>query len=191
MTIPRSCAKQSQVFLNKAMNSMSEPMQRPWWKEPMVWLVAGLPSIAVIASIATYFIAAHQPDTLVNAGYQKVGMAPGKDTSREDRAAMLSVTGNLEIANGEARLKLSGRFSSMPDTLELLLIHPTHADQDIRLKMKSRGYGEYASLVPESSAGKRQWILESHDQAWRLAGELTLPLDGSIKLSSSAFHNPP
>ncbi len=157
----------------------------------MVWLIAGLPGVAVIASIATYFIAADQPDTLVNAGYQKVGMAPGKDTSREARAAALAVAGDLEIVNGEARLHLSGRLASMPSDLELLLIHPTQVDQDIRLRLHGRGDGEYRSSVAEINAGKRQWILESHDQAWRLAGELTLPLEGVIKLSSAAFHNPP
>ena len=170
---------------------MNEPLQRPWWKEPMVWLVAGLPAIAVVASFMTYFIAADKPDTLVNAGYHKEGMAPGKDTSREERAAALSIAAELAMVDGVARLKLSGRLEAMPASLELLLLHPTQSDQDMRIQLQGLGQGEYSGVMPESSQGKRQWVLEPSDHAWRLVGELTLPLAGSVKLSSDSFHNHP
>lgn len=161
---------------------LNKSMQRVWWKEPMIWLVAGLPAIAVVASIATYFIAADKPDPLVNAGYHKEGMAPGKDTSREERAVALAIVGELAIQQGEARLTLRGRLDAMPASLELLLLHPTLADQDVRLQLKDQGRGVYAAPMPESGAGKRQWILEPNDQSWRLGGELTLPLLGSTRL---------
>jgi len=170
---------------------MKDLLQRPWWKEPMVWLVAGLPAIAVVASFTTYFIAADKPDPLVNAGYHKEGMAPGKDTSREERAAALSIGGELAISHGVARLNLSGRLDTMPASLELLLLHPTQSDQDSLIQLHSLGQGEYAGAMPESSQGKRQWVLEPKDSTWRLAGELTLPLAGSLKLTSNSFHNHP
>lgn len=157
----------------------------------MIWLVAGLPAIAVVASFTTYFIAADKPDPLVNAGYHKEGMAPGKDTSREERAAALSIVGELSVVNGATRLKLSGRLDAMPASLELLLLHPTHSDQDVRILLQALGQGEYSGVMLETSPGKRQWILEPDDRAWRLAGELTLPLAGSTKLSNESFNNHP
>lgn len=170
---------------------MKEPLQRVWWKEPMIWLIAGLPAIAVVASFATYFIAADKPDALVNAGYHKEGMAPGKDTTREERAAALSIMGELAMVNGVARLKLSGRLDAMPASLELLLLHPTQSGQDVRVQLQGLGRAEYVGAVPESSRGKRRWVLEPDDHAWRLAGEFTLPLAGAIKLGSDSFHNRP
>ncbi len=157
----------------------------------MVWLIAGLPMIAVVASFTTYFIAADKPDTLVNAGYHKEGMAPGKDTSREERAASLGVMGDMVIANGLVRINLSGRLDAMPPSLELQLLHPTQADQDQHIQLRSVGQGGYSGVMPVNNQGKRQWILEPHDGAWRLAGELTLPLAGAIKMGSNSFHNHP
>lgn len=48
--------------------------KRPWWKEPMVWLVAGLPLSAVIAGLTTVWIAANNADTPLTDQYRKEGM---------------------------------------------------------------------------------------------------------------------
>ncbi len=157
----------------------------------MVWLVAGLPAAAVLASFATYFIAADKPDSLVNAGYQKVGMAPDKDTSREERAAALAVVADLVMVDGVAGVKLTGRLDAMPASLQLLLLHPTQTSQDIRIHLQAVGAGEYTGVVPVGGAGKRQWVLEPNDNAWRLSGELTLPIASAVKLSSESSRNHP
>ena len=189
--MPRSFVKLNPVSLSKVINVIEDTLQRPWWKEPMLWLVAGLPAIVVVASFITYFIAANNPDPLVNAGYQKVGMAPGKDMSRERRALSLQIGGELVMLDGTANLKLSGRLDTMPAQLELLLLHPTHADQDVRVQLREIGNGEYVGSMPMMLQGNWQWILEPIDGAWRLAGGLTLPLDGGLKLGSKEFNNHP
>lgn len=162
-----------------------------WWQEPMVWLVAGLPAAAVIASFTTLYIAVNDPNPMVNAGYQKEGMAPIKDTSKEAFAVANSITGQLVISNTEAQIVLSGRLPSVPASLELLLLHPSHDDQDMRIQLHNRGQGVYSALLPEGKAGKRQWILEPDDQSWRLAGELTLPLTGGLRLANDSLITPP
>lgn len=157
----------------------------------MVWLVAGLPAVAVIASFTTYFIAAKDPDPLVNAGYHKEGMAPVKDSAKEALAAANSITGQLVLTNTEAKIVLSGRLPSIPASLELLLLHPSHADQDMRIQLHSRGQGIYSAFTPEVKPGKRHWVLEPDDRSWRLAGELTLPLTGGFKLANELLITPP
>ena len=171
---------------------MTLPVQRSWWKEPMVWLVAGLPVLAVIASFATYFIAANNTDTLVNAGYMKEGLAPIKDTAKEARAESLAIEANLELASGQARINLTGRFENLPDSLVLLLIHPTDDGQDTRIVLTSAAPGQYvAPMLVEGHAGKRQWIIEPVNQDWRMTGELSLPLNGTLKLGKDSLLNPP
>lgn len=170
---------------------MNESLQRPWWKEPMIWLVAGLPLVAVVASFASYFIAADKPDTLVDAGYHKEGMAPGKDTSREQRAAALAIAGELEMGNAISKLKLAGKLAVMPTSIQLHLIHPTQSAQDIHIQLQGNGQGEYSGSVPNIDHGKRQWVIEPNDKDWRLSGELTLPLAEAVKFDSKSFRNHP
>lgn len=38
---------------------------RPWWREPMVWLVIGGPAVVVVAAIATGIVAWRGADPLV------------------------------------------------------------------------------------------------------------------------------
>jgi len=170
---------------------IEDHIKRAWWKEPMIWLVAGLPATAVVASFITYFIAANNQDPLVNAGYQKVGLAPGQDTSRQQLAASLGIEGELVVIEGRANLRLSGRLDQMPSHLELLLLHPTQSSHDVRIQLQASGQGDYVGAMPKGLQGKWQWILEPSDQAWRLAGGLTLPLDGGVRLGSKEFHNNP
>jgi hypothetical protein len=163
---------------------MLEPLQRPVWKEPMIWLIAGLPAIVVVASFVTYFIAATNPDPLVNAGYHKEGLAPVQDTSKFDRAADLAINGELDIRDGVAEISLAGRMEFMPANLELLLQHPSDAIQDVKVLLTSRGAGVYAGQWPATLIGKRQWILEPEDRSWRLSGAMTLPLTKTYRLSN-------
>jgi len=163
---------------------MLEPLQRPVWKEPMVWLIAGLPATVVVASFVTYYIAATNIDPLVNAGYHKEGLAPIQDTTKYQRAAELAINGELVIHDGVAEIMLTGRMEALPSGLELLLQHPSDAAQDTKILFSDRGAGLYAGLLPASLSGKRQWILEPEDRSWRLSGELALPLSKTYRLSS-------
>ena len=47
------------------MNDRSDA--RPWWQEPMLWLVIGGPLVVVLAGVATLVIAIRQPDPVVKA----------------------------------------------------------------------------------------------------------------------------
>ena len=38
---------------------------RPWWREPMMWLVLGGPAAVVVAGIATVVIAVQRPDPVL------------------------------------------------------------------------------------------------------------------------------
>lgn len=168
-----------------------DTLERLWWKEPMVWLVAGLPIVAVIASFTTYYIAADKPDTLVNAGYHKEGMAPSKDTALDDRAVALSVSADLALNDGIAKLKLNGQFQSPPASLQLLLLHPTQSNQDVVVPFKGVGMGQYTGVISAGIIGKRQWILMPIDNAWRLSGELMLPMTSVVRLTSDSSRNHP
>ena len=46
-------------------------VNRPWWREPMVWLVIGGPAAVVVAGVATLIIAMHRPDPVIKADADK------------------------------------------------------------------------------------------------------------------------
>jgi len=189
--MPRSYEKLNQVSLNKAINVIQNTVLRPWWKEPMVWLVAGLPATAVIASFTSYYIAATNIDPLVSLDNPKFGVAPDNEIARERRAAALGIVGEMVLAERNISLKLSGRLNTMPATLELMLLHPTQAELDVRIQLQGDGRGEFAGRLSEELLGSWQWVLEPSDHLWRLAGSLILPSDGSIKLGNDEFHSNP
>lgn len=41
------------------------PTRRPWWREPLVWMVVGFPMVAVVAGITTLVIAIRNPDPVI------------------------------------------------------------------------------------------------------------------------------
>ena len=45
---------------------MDEPI-RPWWREPIMWLVVGGPATVVVAGVTTLLIALQNPDPVVKA----------------------------------------------------------------------------------------------------------------------------
>ena len=158
-------------------------MPRPWWKEPMVWLVAGLPLTAVVASFATYFIAASAPDPLVKAGYHKEGMAPGKDSTLEDRAAALGLGARLQLdASGRISLLLVADAQAPTGNLRLSLIHPTHAERDINVILAHTDGNTYMGTVGNMANARHQVIIEPEDLSWRLSGHWSEPLAAPLGL---------
>jgi len=156
---------------------------RVWWKEPMVWLIAGLPASAVVAGIATVMIAAHKPDSMVSEQHVKQGMAVVSTAStREEQAARLMIAAEITSQAGQCAVNLSGRFEKQPETLTMTVVHPTHADRDMRLRLIKSGSGIYVTDLPGPLAGKRRFVLEPEDMAWRLAGEAQQSGTGSWRI---------
>ena len=47
-------------------HSSSNIPSEPWWKFGHVWLVIAGPALVVIASLATYYVAVHGMDTVID-----------------------------------------------------------------------------------------------------------------------------
>lgn len=158
---------------------------RPWWKEPMVWLIAGLPATAVVASFITYFIAAHEPDSLVKADYRKEGFALVEKTTEADRmAAELGLLARLTVNHGKLEVTLKSRLASAPARVALTIIHPTKESQDIHLILDGSKGEPYIANLPDVGNGKRILVLEPEDRAWRISGQWMAPFSGMTELAA-------
>jgi hypothetical protein len=167
--------------------SLDLTSSRPWWKEPMLWLIAGLPASAVVASFITYFIAAHDPDSVVRADYRKEGFAVLETASEADKvAASLGLTARLTTRNGQIELALRGDLPARPKQLALNVVHPTQEKQDIHILLEHSHELSYIGPVPDMGSGKRILVLEPEDRAWRITGQGMAPFSGMTELAAAA-----
>ncbi|WP_374607582.1 FixH family protein [Thermomonas sp.] len=141
-------------------------------REPLVWLVFGIPAIAVVALVWMVFIAAgpgstDSVDTAVKrtAQIQVADLGPDQAAARLRLAALVRVDGKeLEV------LPLHSGFDTARP-LRLALRHPARADLDHDLLMQPAGNGWRAPLELDVA---HDWKLElaPPDGRWRLQGRL-------------------
>jgi uncharacterized protein len=165
------------------------PQQRPWWKEPMVWLIAGLPAIAVVASFTSYYFAAHNPDPLVKEEYHKVGLAPLAPASAASQvAAAMGLAAQLRIRNGQLQVDLRGHLAAPPRQLSIDILHPTIERQDIHIVLTQVHGLSYSGPAPDLGSGKRTLVLEPTDRKWRITGLWTAPFTGMVEIVAGTPH---
>ncbi len=156
-----------------------------WWKEPMLWLIIGLPACAVVGAVITLWFAADKPDAPVSDGHRKEGLALYQSSQLEQRAATLGLSAHLQMSGAHTlTLDLRGRLETLPGHLSVQLIHPTDPVQDARLMLEYAGAGHYRATLPPLPAGKRRVIVEPMDRGWRLSGHWEAPFIGALDLAA-------
>lgn len=157
----------------------------PWWKERMVWLIIALPVSAVVAGIATVFIAAHDPDDMVKAEYVKSGMAVVAPRDALEKAAQMGISATAAYHEGILEMRVDGQ-DSLSETLNLVLVHPTQAELDQQIPLTAVGQGKYQAQIALTGQGRRHLILEPPDHVWRLEGEWHAPFNEETSLHAGA-----
>jgi uncharacterized protein len=140
---------------------------KPWYKEPWPWILMAPPATAVLAGIATLWIAAAGADGLVAEDYYRQGLAINKVIAREARARELGLTAALEVRDGRIRVRLEG---AAPPALFVHLAHRTRAGFDQRLRLAPGADGYEAALAPLAPGGWRV-VIEDPQGSWRIARE--------------------
>lgn len=157
----------------------------PWYREPWPWFLASLPATAVIAGLATVWIATTNSDGLVVGDYYKSGLAINQTLARDDTARALGLAVTLRESDGALALTLTGKLAAWPDRLALTLAHPTRPGMDQTLTLHHAGAGQYHTPLPLLPAGKWHVQLTDPQGTWRLAGVLHAPLDAVVSLAAS------
>ncbi|HJS38347.1 MAG TPA: FixH family protein [Burkholderiales bacterium] len=141
----------------------------PWYRERWTWIVMAPPAAAVLAGLATWWIAASGADGLVAEDYYKQGLAINKVIAREERARALGIAARLDIADGRIRVRLEG---AAPEALFVHLAHRTRAGFDQRLRLARAGEFYEAELAPLAPGGWRV-LIEDPRSSWRIVREGT------------------
>jgi len=145
---------------------------RPFWKEPMVWLVWGLPLASVVAGIwlVVTAVRAGGADPVID-DVQRVSQIQTTDLGPDERAAQRKLSAILQIRPDHVELTaVTGEFER-ETSLVLVLTHPTEAAQDMRLPLARTTHGWTA---PAAIDTRHDWNVQltPENRTWRIRGRL-------------------
>ena len=148
--------------------------QRAAWREPMVWLMVGLPLASVVTGFMLLAAAlraggADEVDDRV----QHRAQAQVSELAPDERAGDMQLAALLQLRPGRVELLPINGALPRGQTLQLSLRHPTDSSQDrsIQLLPTAPGWGADISLP-----NGHDWVLRlaPADEAWRLVGRLPM-----------------
>lgn len=162
------------------MNPESNDVAKPWYHQPWMWLVVGLPLASVIASLSMVAISVKHRDELVRDDWYKAGRAINQDLKAEQHAQELGLAGTLvlEPAVPAVSITLTTDGTALPDRLQLVLVHSTLANEDMTVVVERSADGAWHGTLPRLPMGKRHLMLEplqsdASQPRWRLrAGDV-------------------
>ncbi|MEN3111437.1 FixH family protein [Uliginosibacterium paludis] len=154
----------------------------PWYRQGWPWFLMSLPAAAVIAGLATWYVAWKSNDGLVAEDYYKQGLEINRSLESQQMAKQLGVSGLLSYENGVIRLRVSAaREISFPDVLELNILSPVRAGNDRNLKLTRNG-DHYEARMPPLPDGHWNLALADGAGTWRILGAELFPLKGEAAL---------
>lgn len=141
-------------------------------REPMVWLVWGLPALVVAASIATIWLAAGSGNAdVVRDDVRRMAQVQTTGLERDERAATLGLSAVASIRQSDVRiLPVSGIFPN-GGPLRLVLAHPMRATQDRVIELEPDGHG-WSTREPVDIGHDWNVELSSRQDGWRIVGRL-------------------
>ena len=141
----------------------------PWYREPWPWILMAGPFTVIVAGLFTAWLAVTRPDPLVVDNYYKEGLAINQVIERDQVAAQGGYQAEVMFGRSRVRLHLNG-VAPLPSILHLSMVHPTRAEFDRSVEMRSlqAGWYEGVLVLPDSA----RWTLQIEDpqRVWRLTG---------------------
>lgn len=162
---------------------MLDAEPRPWYRIPIVWMMIGLPALAVVAGFITLYLAVSTRDGLVVDDYYEQGKAINRELARDHEAMKSGLGGALVIAPANNAVELDLHAASgfePPQQLRLAFMHTTRDGND-RVLTATRGAAwHYSAPLPEFVPGRYRVQVET--PRWRLVGSLHVPGETRIAL---------
>ena len=167
------------------MSNRLETPDKPWYRQPLVWMVVAVPGSSVLVGAVMLVLAVASYDGLVVDDYYKRGLEINRDIERDQAAERLGLAAEarFDSRRDDVRVKMvfESRRYSLPDRLTLRLVHPTRSGLDRVVELRSHGRGQYSGSLTRLEAG--YWHLHLETESWRLLGRLAVPGTGLSDLS--------
>lgn len=150
---------------------MTEQQKKPFWREPMMWLVIALPLASVVAGVILVGLAARDASDSVGDVVTRTAQIQVADLSPDARARDLRLTAIVRIDEGYVEvLPVTGSFDR-GKPLRLVMRHPTLAASDLEIRAEPGDNGWRADV---DVGTEHDWKLEVMPEGmpWRLQGRL-------------------
>ena len=143
-----------------------------WRKNPVMWLVIGLPLLSIVAGVGLVVIASSAGGSdAVSDPVRRVSQIQTTDLAPDQAALKLGLSAVLRVEDGIVEvLPATGQFDkSQP--LQLLLEHSTRKADDLTLKLSPHAPGW---RIEQAIDSHHDWVvqLRAADDHWRLRGRL-------------------
>jgi uncharacterized protein len=151
---------------------MNAARRRTVWREPMLWLVAGLPLLVLVAAGVTVGLASRAPADAAAAQVRRIAQVQVEDLALDREAARRGLEAALEVSAAAGAITLSANGAGFAeDRLELRMLHPLHASQDRTVVLVRSGdawHGDTTTWTPQAW----ELRLQPPQGRWRLTGRL-------------------
>ena len=168
------------------MTTKTQP-KHPWYREPMVWLLIALPTVAVIESFIFLGFAIVTDDGMVEDDYYRRGKEINRVLARDQAAAALGLESAIVLnpAQHALEVRLTARqVMSWPEQVELKFLYATRSGLDRALILPRHADGAYRAPLPDLAPG--HWNVQLAAQDWRLTGSLSVPGERNLTMRSVA-----
>lgn len=154
------------------MDPKLEP-SRPWYREPMVWLVIAIPLSSVLVGGSLAYQAIQAGSQVLPEPVRRVQKYHVADHDRDRRAALVDVhaIARIDPDSGALSLRIEGK-TALPPRLRLKLWHATLAAEDQALDLVRAANGEYLGRLQRLPRLPMKLMLEPEDESWLLRGRL-------------------
>lgn len=161
----------------------------PWYYNPMMLLVVGIPLLSVVVSFSFLTIALKTFDGVVVDDYYRQGKEINRLLQRDENARLIGLRAEVSFKNSAVLVNLqSNDTQQWPSEINLGILHPTQDGYDISVSLRTTSTDpqlegtthQYLGYAPEFQKG--EWILQLSTSEWRLqrreltssTGKLTL-----------------
>lgn len=146
--------------------------KRPAWREPMLWLVVGVPLAAVIGGLWMVAVAIRSGGVDSSTDdVRRTGQMQVADLGPDARASALGLRAVVQVYEGRVSVfPVSGQWART-EPLSLSLVHPQRQAEDHAIALDADETGWHADATLDAG---HDWIVHLRDArgTWRIGGRL-------------------
>ncbi|MGN6151949.1 MAG: FixH family protein [Lysobacteraceae bacterium] len=149
-------------------------------RNPMVWLMIGLPLAAVVAGTATLVIAIRSGGSdAIPEDVRRTAQIQTVELGADEAAAQRKLSAVFSVDEGRVSVLVATGDFDRAKPLTLLLQHPIEAAKDITVTLQPDARGWSAEQTLDAS---HDWRLRLNDadETWRLRGRLPAGQRGTL-----------
>ncbi|MBP3975474.1 FixH family protein [Pseudoxanthomonas spadix] len=145
---------------------------RPFWREPMVWLVLGIPLVSIVVGVGLVVVATRSGgNDAVGDQVQRVSQIQTTDLGPDQAARQRGLLAVLRVVDGAVEVLPASAGFDRAAPLRATFEHPLHARADLQLQLQPSALGWRAPARIDNGHHWRVQLAPA-DGSWRLRGRL-------------------